>query len=149
MEPIECDPEIFHHWYKQAQHWYQIHLLQDQEFHKEEQPLNMHSSKGGTVAQAVNWVFAKLGTALCSAYLGEETWLLAELFREYWTPELHRWVEADPHRVASSRLVLWARPGSKPTAGELCKIDTTAFAGQNFKQLTKLLCGRLFQSTAE
>ena len=41
------------------------------------------------------------------------------------------------------------RNGSKQTADELSARDVSVFAGQNFTQLTKLLCGTLFKSTAE
>ena len=63
-------------------------------------------------------MFAKLGTALCSAYMGDEAWLLVELFREYWIPALKEWRRQArclaPKTGGGCELVLWARPGAMP-----------------------------------
>ena len=108
--------------------------------------------KGGVATMSpasVNWVFAKLGTALCSAYMGDEAWLLVELFREYWRPALEAWLDSADLTTGKAQLVLWARPGAMQTVDRLATRRRHLFAGQNFDALTDLLCGQLFQSTAD
>lgn len=99
-----------------------------------------------------NYAYVKLGAALNSAYTGlcrQDSWLLIQLFREYWEPELKHWMQQ--HRKSAhkgARLVLWARSGSMQTADLLAKSDAL-FAGQNFEDLTSLLCNKLFKDTAD
>ena len=41
---------------------------------------------------SINWVHAKLGAGLSSAYIGQDVSLLIDLFFEYWAPVLQAWV---------------------------------------------------------
>ena len=101
-------------------------------------------------SSGINWVHAKLGAALSSAYIGRDLELLVYLFGEYWDTELQKWAEQGmPGLCQKARLLLWARPASAPTAELEAKDDPGVFIGQNFEQLTSLLCGQLFASTED